>query len=577
MTKHKIASKSEITQKACTVYQIAGHTLALFTTEDGIFAIDNRCPHMGFPLDKGSVKDGILTCHWHHARFDLRSGGAFDLFADDIPVYPVFTEGDDVFVDLTIKRDPLAYNKKRLRDGLEQNLRLVVAKSVINLVNPEAPESTDTPFNIGVNFGCQYRAGGWGMGQTINACMRNLIPHLYPADRPIALYQGITAVARDADGMPPRFNIEPLPGPTVNLKTLKRWFRQFVEVRDSEGMERCIATAIQMGANDIDLADMLFAAATDHRYLTIGHVADFTNKALEALDNIGWLQANLVLPSLLPNYVNATRMEERNAWRHPIDLAAILETAFEKIPTALQTGKNKLNSPHTLANTITTLLSDEPQTIVDYLLQILADGSTKQELAQMVSYAALRRIAHFHTSNEFGDWDTVLHTFTYANAIQHAMLRTPSITLLRGVFDAAMSVYLDRFLNIPSTPLPQVTTNTTPQKDLLKEFLTSLNKQQQVNQAAELVAQYLANGGRPVDMIATMGHALLREDPDFHTIQTVETAVAQYRLLQGQPEATHALIAAARYLAAHAPTPRAQNQTYQIALRLHRGEALFEG
>jgi nitrite reductase/ring-hydroxylating ferredoxin subunit len=44
-----------------------------------VFAFDNRCPHMGFPLDRGSVEDGILTCHWHHARFDLASGCTFDL------------------------------------------------------------------------------------------------------------------------------------------------------------------------------------------------------------------------------------------------------------------------------------------------------------------------------------------------------------------------------------------------------------------------------------------------------------------------------------------------------------------
>jgi hypothetical protein len=36
-----------------------------------VFALDNRCPHMGFPLERGSVEDGILTCHWHHARFGL--------------------------------------------------------------------------------------------------------------------------------------------------------------------------------------------------------------------------------------------------------------------------------------------------------------------------------------------------------------------------------------------------------------------------------------------------------------------------------------------------------------------------
>ena len=46
-----------------------------------VFALDNRCPHLGFPLHRGSVENGILTCHWHHARFDLATGGTFDPWA----------------------------------------------------------------------------------------------------------------------------------------------------------------------------------------------------------------------------------------------------------------------------------------------------------------------------------------------------------------------------------------------------------------------------------------------------------------------------------------------------------------
>ena len=66
-----------------------GVTVAVFFEGDRIFAVDNRCPHMGFPLHRGSLRDGILTCHWHHARFDVNSGCTFDLFADDIPSYQV--------------------------------------------------------------------------------------------------------------------------------------------------------------------------------------------------------------------------------------------------------------------------------------------------------------------------------------------------------------------------------------------------------------------------------------------------------------------------------------------------------
>jgi len=577
MSKVRVASQADFSQSGCKVYQVEGHTLALFKTDQGLFAIDNRCPHMGFPLDRGTVKDGILTCHWHHARFDLTSGGAFDLFADDVRAYPVSIEGNDVYVDLSATRDPVAYHQKRLQDGLEQNLRLVVAKSVIGLLDPADLATTIVPFNLGLTFGSRYRAAGWGMGQTINTCLLNLVPSLKPADRPLALYQGLTAVARDTAGMAPRFSIEPLPGPTVDLATLKRWFRQFVLVRDEEGAERCLTTALRQGATDQELAELLFAAATDYRYLTIGHVADFTNKALEALDQVGWHQVGQVLPSLVPGYVNGTRMEERNEWRHPIDLASLLEEAFERIPAVLTPGAGQNGSLPTLAGSVETLLEDNPQAIVDLLLQLLAEGVSQAELAQLVSYAAARRMAHFHTSNEYGDWDTVLHTFTFANAIQQAMRRAPSVELLRGVFDAAISVYLDRFLNLPSTPLPVVEPTADLPAELLADFLTLLNQQQQVNQAGTLAAQYLANGGRPEALIATLGQALLREDPDFHTIQTVETAVSQYRQLQGRPEAGHVLIAAARYLAAHAPTPRAQNQTYQIALRLQRGERLFEG
>ena len=56
----------------------------LWRVDEGgqVFALDNRGPHMGFPLERGSVGDGILTCHRHHARFELASGCTFDLWAE---------------------------------------------------------------------------------------------------------------------------------------------------------------------------------------------------------------------------------------------------------------------------------------------------------------------------------------------------------------------------------------------------------------------------------------------------------------------------------------------------------------
>ena len=102
-----------------------------------------------------------------------------------------------------------------------------------------------------------------------------------------------------------------------------------------------------------------------------------------------------------------------------------------------------------------------------------------------------------------------------------------------------------------------------------------LDRQQQVNQAGDLVAQYLYSNGDPDQLLATMGHVLLREDRDFHTIQTMEGVFSQYGRLRGTEAGVYVLVAAARYLAAHAPTVRAQGQTYHIAYRLHRGDRLY--
>src|SRR5262245_49139349 len=85
----RAASLADLRERGSISVQVDGHPVVLFLYGENAYAVDNRCPHMGFPLDRGTVRDGILTCHWHHARFDLASGGTFDLFADDVRVFPV--------------------------------------------------------------------------------------------------------------------------------------------------------------------------------------------------------------------------------------------------------------------------------------------------------------------------------------------------------------------------------------------------------------------------------------------------------------------------------------------------------
>ena len=133
----RAASLADLPAGGRLTVTLDGHVIALFHTPEGVFALDNRCPHMGFPLDRGTVKDCILTCHWHHARFDLHSGGAFDPWADDVRAFPVKLEGGEVLIDLAPRGDSHRHRVERLRDGIERNISLVIGKSVIAMLDDE--------------------------------------------------------------------------------------------------------------------------------------------------------------------------------------------------------------------------------------------------------------------------------------------------------------------------------------------------------------------------------------------------------------------------------------------------------
>src|SRR5881275_2179478 len=131
--RERAASLEELRAKGRLVVGLNGHTVCLLAEGDEVYAVDNRCPHMGFPLHRGTVSDGILTCHWHHARFDLCTGGTFDQWADELRRFPIQLDGDDVLVDLTPREDPVEHQRARLRDGLERDIPLVLAKAAITL------------------------------------------------------------------------------------------------------------------------------------------------------------------------------------------------------------------------------------------------------------------------------------------------------------------------------------------------------------------------------------------------------------------------------------------------------------
>jgi nitrite reductase/ring-hydroxylating ferredoxin subunit len=572
-TKVYVGSVEDVKARGCVQVSGGGHGIAVFAHEDRFYALDNRCPHMGFPLSRGTVHDGLLTCHWHHARFDLEGGGTLDPFADNVRTFQVLVEDGSLYVLTENRPDQSSrttYWLGRLEEGLEHSLEFVLAKSTIALLS-SGVDAPDVVRTIG-RYGLRYRGRGWGMGMTILTAIGWLLPELIVEDRPLALFHGALRVSEDTRGSPPRFDLEPLPSTDLASERLEVWFRRAVGVRDEDGAERVLQTAIANDASPTVLASMLFAAATDHVYLDAGHVLDFINKACEYLDLVGWADARHTLPSLVDGLCRAQRSEELNAWRHPVDLIELVGPHLERL-SRVSPGQLRLNG--SFDELVAAILEDDPNAGIEAISAALERGAALAEVGQAVAHAAALRIGRFHTSNEFADWDAVHNTWTAAQALAQALRRAPSLSLARGLYHAALRIHLDRFLNVPAARLPDER-GLSPNGVMAPEHvLELLDREQQVAATASLVDEVLARG-QSAAVIPVLGRAVFREDADFHAYQTLEAAVRQFRALAGPHPlaARRTLVAITRYLAAHAPTPRAQYQTYHIAERLLRGEDL---
>ena len=97
----KVALASDLAPGSGTTVEAEGIRLALFNLQGTFYAIDDTCPHRGGPLGDGKLHDATVTCPWHGATFDVRTGAVTGPPARaSVRSYRVRVDGNDVLVDL---------------------------------------------------------------------------------------------------------------------------------------------------------------------------------------------------------------------------------------------------------------------------------------------------------------------------------------------------------------------------------------------------------------------------------------------------------------------------------------------
>jgi len=79
-----------------------GKEILVMNIDGHFYAMDDTCTHAGASLSEGTLDDVILTCGWHGAKFDCKTGKlhAFPAKIKDLNSYKVVVESENVFLEL---------------------------------------------------------------------------------------------------------------------------------------------------------------------------------------------------------------------------------------------------------------------------------------------------------------------------------------------------------------------------------------------------------------------------------------------------------------------------------------------
>ena len=93
----RVASEEElVTSLSVTV---EGRPVALFRTEEGIFALDDICSHEYSRLSEGEIWAGEVYCQKHGSRFNLRTGAVTGLPATQpVRTWAVKVENGEIWI-----------------------------------------------------------------------------------------------------------------------------------------------------------------------------------------------------------------------------------------------------------------------------------------------------------------------------------------------------------------------------------------------------------------------------------------------------------------------------------------------
>ena len=446
MTWKKAASLTEL-DSGPIVFNHAPKQIALFKAGGRVYAVDNRCPHEGYPLAQGHVDaDCFLTCNWHNWKFRLQDGKCI-LGGDHVRGYPVKAENGDLWVDV---QDP---PPEQIQETVLEALRTAfddrdfgricreITRLHYNQLDPTAAvrktiEWSHDRFEFG--FTHAYAASAAWLARS----------RIYKDDwekQLVCLAEAVDHMAFDALRQPAFPFAEP--GGTFDAAA----FAAAVEMQQTGRAEAMVRRGLLDGLHWEDMEEAFAEAALAH-YNSFGHSLIYVYKAGQLLEHAGPEMEPYVLPPLARHLCYTTREDLLPEFS---DYKAALDSLPE---ITIRAGRNPVAE------------SFFPGTVRESFerLQDFASNHGALSLFDALLRALARNTLHFDTSYDSAcdrpvsqniNWLGFTHGITFSNAARNICTKYPHLWP-KGLLQMACFVGRNRhFLDLELDVSPWIVEN----------------------------------------------------------------------------------------------------------------------
>ena len=570
----KVAALSDVADGKPRAVRVEGHSIALFQHEGAIYATDNQCPHMGYPLVRGRVRKGVLSCDWHGWSYDMEGGGCFTGGCDDLATFPVEVRNGDIYIDVASggkKRDDAHF--LLLKEGLLSTDSWTLSKAIAIMLAKGVSEEETLELmvkHMGRHISTDRNAfeGGRKLAMMMNGVK---VARMYqPEDRLIPFMMAADGASGRLGDRPDR---QPLP-PPVDWQKLEDWIRVFSTDKEWEGIEKCLITARQLGGHDEKIIPLFFERAVEPFFLNHSrNLIDLTHLA-EILAQFGWEMTEELVCNLGAKILGQGRGRPGELHREAIQKLEEISPIFDELPQETSTessvdyDENKFSAA---------LVSGDLDEVFDAVTEMLTAGVPINTLVTTMVMTTADRMARTPVNMSPGWWD-LQEEMEISSTVRKVLRHGGTKIAAKALYHAAWRFFNNRWLNIRHQSITESRTPTKPialdEETALSEIVDAIESVR-IQEIGRRTREYLNAGCSAERLMTEMGLCILKDDNSDDLLSSIRIVSEEWKTCESHPARNQLIVGLARW-ATDIRRNAGNDSAVQTAHRFARGETATE-